>query len=133
MQGILVQIRTDMKGLFHYRPVVYSVQLKVKPVLSFRISKCCVVTVGNLISALPLTLQHQMSLSNAFIHSFPSKRKLRRHGNNFQTTDNNQRRSEGKHSAFVKNFRLHSRTFKRGSTEKFVARGRFVNWFGEQV
>jgi hypothetical protein len=38
-----------------------------------------------LISALFLTLQHPMALSNTFIRSFPSKWILHWHGNNFQT------------------------------------------------
>ena len=36
-------------------------------------SRCCEVTVGILMSALPLALQHQITLSDTFIHSFPSK------------------------------------------------------------
>jgi len=55
------------------------------------------VSAGNLVSALPLTFR-QMTLSNMFVHSFPSKRKLHWYGNNFQTTDSCQRRSEDEHS-----------------------------------
>jgi len=47
----LIQIKTDIKSFFHYRPAVYSVQLEVKPVLSLCVRGCCVVTVESLKSA----------------------------------------------------------------------------------
>jgi len=78
MQGIEnfnINLNTP-KISYSYRPAVYSVQLEVKLVLWRRISGCCGVTVGSLMSALSFTLQHRMALSNMFIHSFPSKRKL---------------------------------------------------------
>jgi len=78
-----IQTKRDMKNSFSYSLAVYSVQLEVKLALSLRLSGWCVVTVRNLMSAIPLKLQHPMALSNTFIHSFPSKRKLHRHGNNF--------------------------------------------------
>jgi hypothetical protein len=121
------------EDIFSCRPAVYSVQLLVKPVLWRRLLGCFAVTLGNLVTALPFTLQHQMAPSNTFIHSFPSKRKLHWHVNNFHTTDSCQRKCEGEHIVFGKNFRLHRRTYRRISMEIFVARGQFVNWFGEQV
>jgi hypothetical protein len=48
-----------MNNPFPHRPAVYSVQLEVKPVLPLRVSGCFVVTGGNLMSALPLSLQHR--------------------------------------------------------------------------
>jgi len=51
-----------MKNSFSRRPAVYSVQLEFKIVLSLRLSGCSVVTGGNLMSAIPLALQHRMAL-----------------------------------------------------------------------
>jgi len=74
-------------------------------------------------SALSFTSQYRIALLNTFIHSFPSKRKLHWYTNIFQTTDSCQRRWEGEQSVLGKNFRLHSRTYTKFSTEIFVARG----------
>ena len=105
---------------FNYTLALYIVQLEVKPVPSLMVSGWFGVTVGNLLSALPLTLQHQMALSNTFIHSFPSQRILRWRGNNIQTTESCKRRSVGEHSVLGKNFRLHSRAFKRVCMEDLL-------------
>ena len=127
---VLIQIKTGSS--FNYRPDVYSVQVEVKPVLSLRVSCCFGVNVGNLMSALLLTLQHQMALSNTFIHYFPQNEINTDVGIIFK-----QQQLWAKKRAptqcFGKNFSLHSRTFRRVSTEVSVARGRFVNCFDVQV
>jgi hypothetical protein len=69
----VLQIETHFTITFSYKPAVYSVELEMNPVLSRRMSFCFGFAVDNLISALFLTLQHPMALSNTFIRSFPSK------------------------------------------------------------
>ena len=111
---------------------IQSVLLEVNPVLWRRTAGCFVVTVGNLMPALPLILQHRMFCqTRLFINSLIQK--MLRFDNNMQTADSCERWSEREHNVFGTNCRLHNRTFRRVFTEVLVARGRFVNWSDEQV
>jgi len=69
---------------------IQSVLLEVNPVLWRRTAGCFVVTVGNLMPALPLILQHRMFCqTRLFINSLIQK--MLRFDNNMQTADSCER------------------------------------------
>ena len=123
-----MQIWTDIKSSFSYRPAGHSDQLEDNPVLSRSLSDCFYSL--SVIWWPHFRLHCKIEWLCQTVYSFIS---LKTKATLTLETDSCQRRRKGANRVFWKNFILQCRTIRRASTEISVARGRYVNWFDVQV